>query len=559
MKAATAFRSFLLALVASAVGLAQVASFALFHASADPELQSIDVYYDDNWVQLGLPFRQLSVRQDVLAGVSYRIGIAPSEADTLIATQQWTPQSERDYLMVFLGLGTPDRFAPNPDGLPTRARILIHELPITVEGTGQLQLSFVHAVTDAPAVRLQRANGQPLYPATGFGSLSTQNIPADTLTIELYTFGGTLVARFRGDLRPFEGEAGLLVLSGFVQPSMNRGGPSLALHAVFRDGTVIEFQQLDTQAQTASIQLIHASPDPQLALVDVYVNGDKVLDDFGFRSATGLRELPAGVPLVIGIAPGNSQSVADTLRSFRAVLPTGAKLCAIVCGVLSPQNFAPNPDGRSIELTVLAFSIQEQASSTTVRLATAHAVTDASAVTLRFGATTLAQDLHFAEFASYQEVAATSDTLRGLPQEYLLDLSSSAGKSGVLLLSGFANPMANGNGPAVEPLVVFTDGSVLSPSPVTGLEQPGSVAEVQVRLSAEEGKLWVYVPIPLSEPLAVELFTLTGQRLGSWLVRADVSGWQPLPLAVSPASGVYLCRLGTPKRLQLRHFLVPAP
>ena len=66
-------------------------------------------------------------------------------------------------------------------------------------------------------------------------------------------------------------------------------------------------------AQTAKLQVIHNAADKAAAKVDVYVGAMKAFDDFAFQTATPFVSLPAGVPLVIGIAPGTSTSVADTI------------------------------------------------------------------------------------------------------------------------------------------------------------------------------------------------------------------------------------------------------
>jgi hypothetical protein len=73
-------------------------------------------------------------------------------------------------------------------------------------------------------------------------------------------------------------------------------------------------------AQTARIQIIHNAADPAAQEVDVYVNGTLALDNFAFRAATPFIDLPAGVTLNIGIAPGNSGSVNDTLKNFQVIL-----------------------------------------------------------------------------------------------------------------------------------------------------------------------------------------------------------------------------------------------
>ncbi len=68
------------------------------------------------------------------------------------------------------------------------------------------------------------------------------------------------------------------------------------------------------------LQVIHNSADVAAENVDIYLNGDLLLDDFAFRTATPFIDAPADVELNIGVAPGNSSSVDDTLANFNANL-----------------------------------------------------------------------------------------------------------------------------------------------------------------------------------------------------------------------------------------------
>ncbi|MCS7176480.1 MAG: DUF4397 domain-containing protein [Candidatus Kapabacteria bacterium] len=543
--------------VAIVSAYAQIASFSVLHATADPELERVDVYYDGDWLQLGLPFRQLSFRREVLAGpgLSYRISVLPegsTGASNAVATITLAPQPERDYILVFLGLRVPQRFAPNPDGLSTAARLLIQEVPI-MSDTDRVWLAFTHAATDVPRLRILRGNGQPLYTGSAsYGTIVQGLLPADTLTVELVSSDGSPIARFRGDLRPFEGSSGLLVLSGFAQPARNQNGASLGLHAVFLDGTIIEFQRLDAANPTAQVQIIHASPDPQLRLVDVYLNGTRV-DDFGFRSTTPVMELPAERPLTIGLAPSNSRDVRDTLRSFTVILPSGVQIGAVVCGVLSPQNFAPNPEGRPTDLTIVTFPLQLQSSPGTVALSAVHAVTDAPAVTLRVGGQTIAEGLSFASTAPYRELPASADTLRGLPSEYVLNLSPHNGRAAVLVVTGFANPAANGNGPDLQPILVLPDGTVIPLTPPASVPSSPNLSPT-VRYS--EGHLWLSLPQEGITTASVELFSPTGERVAEWMLPQLGARWHALPLGSSLARGVYLCRIASPALARVWHSTV---
>ena len=80
---------------------------------------------------------------------------------------------------------------------------------------------------------------------------------------------------------------------------------------------------LTAAAQTARVQVIHNSADAAAAVVDVYVNGGATpaINDFAFRTATPFIDLPAGVDLEIGIAPGNSTGPQDIIPGLTVSFP----------------------------------------------------------------------------------------------------------------------------------------------------------------------------------------------------------------------------------------------
>jgi hypothetical protein len=80
---------------------------------------------------------------------------------------------------------------------------------------------------------------------------------------------------------------------------------------------------LAVSAQTSTLQVIHNSADPLANQVDIYVNGQLFSDDFEFRKASEVTTVPSNTLLNIGIAPGNSISVADTLKNFPFTLEDG--------------------------------------------------------------------------------------------------------------------------------------------------------------------------------------------------------------------------------------------
>ncbi len=121
---------------------------------------------------------------------------------------------------------------------------------------------------------------------------------------------------------------------------------------------------------------------PGAVVVDVYVNGNLAIDNFEFRKATPFIDIPANTLLNIGIAPGNSGSVNDTIKNFQATLNKNKKYVLIANGVLDPSQFSPNPDGKNISFTLFAKdNIREQGVSwNKVDFVVVHGSTDAPTV-----------------------------------------------------------------------------------------------------------------------------------------------------------------------------------
>lgn len=224
--------------------------------------------------------------------------------------------------------------------------------------------------------------------------------------------------------------------------------------------------------QTAELQVIHNAADPAAATVDVYVNGTLSLDDFAFRTATSFLTLPAGVTLNIGVAPGNSSSVNDTLKNFSVTLSSGERYIAVANGVLNPGSFASNPDSKSSAFTLfLKNNIRNAATqSGNVDFVAVHGASDAPTVdVIARTVATLVNDAAYSDFTSYISVSAAKYVLDVTPAagspivaSFEADLSALGGGSAVVFASGFLTPLANQNGPAFGLFAALTDGTVVT-------------------------------------------------------------------------------------------------
>jgi hypothetical protein len=193
----------------------------------------------------------------------------------------------------------------------------------------------------------------------------------------------------------------------------------------------------------ATIQIIHNSPDPAAATVDIYVNAgaEPAVPDLAFRAATGLITLPSGVDLVVGIAPGNSTGPGDIIATWTFNLPADSKTVVMASGLLGVDfDLFTNPletMGPSDQVGVLAF----------------HGAPDAPAVDVGAdGVGVLIPNLEYQTFAGYLYVPAA---------DYILTIAPAGGE----IIAGFDAPLSGlGGGTAV----VFASG-FLGDHPAFGL------------------------------------------------------------------------------------------
>ncbi len=126
-----------------------------------------------------------------------------------------------------------------------------------------------------------------------------------------------------------EGEALVVLASGFLNPAANSNGPAFGLWVALPNGGPL----VALPESKARVQVIHNAADLAAAQVDVYANNTLLLDNFAFRTATAFVDVPAAVNLQIGIAPSNSTSVADTIVSFNYILESRQKYVIVASGI----------------------------------------------------------------------------------------------------------------------------------------------------------------------------------------------------------------------------------
>lgn len=485
-KMRTATMATVVALVAlsALTAYAGTAELQVIHNAADPAAAVVDIYVNDGATPFidDFAFRAATPFVEVPAGVNLNIGVAPGSSTgpgDIIADFDVVLAEDERYVAIANGVLTPGSFDANPDGLDIAFTLFARDGIRTGTWPWLVTLIGFHGATDAPAVDIIARRGARttrLINDLEYGQFSgyKYTLPREyVLDVTPAGDNSVVVASFEADLSGLGGGAAVVFASGFLNDAQ---GPAFGLFVALPDGSVIE---LPSQEQTARLQVIHNAADPGAAVVDIYVNDGPApfIDDFAFRAATPFVDVPAGVNLNIGVAPGTSTGPGDIIADFDVVLAAGETYVAVANGVLDPGAFDANPDGLDIGFNLFATgNARESAGSRWVNLLGFHGATDAPTVDIRvkglYHTWTLYDDLSYGEFSPYKQLWPMSYRLEVTPGNdsdtvvaaYEADLSGLAGGAAVVFASGFLN---DAQGEAFGLFAALPDGSVLELPSVT--------------------------------------------------------------------------------------------
>jgi len=234
------------------------------------------------------------------------------------------------------------------------------------------------------------------------------------------------------------------------------------------------------------VQIIHNSADLAVAEVDIYANGNLVLNDFAFRTATPFIDVPANTPLLLQIAPGNSVSSADAVYEAPVTFEDGKTYVIVADGNVSETGYVVT---ENFNLEIYDMGRESALTATNTDILVHHGVTDAPAVDVNevTGPAVLVDNAAYADFAGYLELP-TADyginvtTADGLTEVAAYDAPLSTlglgGTAITVIASGFLDPSLNSDGPMFGLFVALPAGGPLVQLPETVIPDP--TARVQV-------------------------------------------------------------------------------
>lgn len=502
----------------------QTARVQVIHNSADAAAAEVDVYLDGELLLNDFAFRTATPFIDAPAGTEIEITVAPGTSTSVndgIYTLAATLAEDETYILVANGIVSAEGYMPNQ---PFELSVFAGARE-TASNSQNVDMLVNHGATDAPAVDVVETSvpvGVVIddieYPQ--FSDDYLELVPGD-YTINITTAQGDAIVQ--SYLAPLEtlglqGEAITVLASGFLDPSNNNEGPEFGLWVALATGG--DLVELPLANPVARVQVIHNSADMAAAEVDIYLNGNLLIDDFAFRTASPFIDAPADTPLEIVVAPGNSTSVDDGIFTLEAQLDADETYIIIANGIVSTEGYEPN---QPFDLYVYAMAREMAAVDGNTDVLVFHGATDAPTVDVQaVGAGTIVDDISYSEFDGYLELATADYTLSVTTADGNTVVASYGAPLATLgltdaaitvLASGFLDPSVNSDGPAFGLWAALPQGGDLVALPTASLSTPDfSTRGISVYPNPSNANITIDIPYGYSI-ISSNLYDMTGRQV----------------------------------------------
>lgn len=304
------------------------------HNAADPVGAEVDVYVNGQLAPEldNFKFRTATPFLKIPAGIPIVVSINTPDSKSVSdgAINSYTLGAlEKDTKYFLVANGVAGATFENPFERQINLNLFPKDAGLKSDLITDVQLFAYHGVTDAPAVDIYAYSETELgkdaikkenriVSNLDYADFSTAiNVPASKYGISITPTNSpdVVVKTYKADLN-IAGQQALVLASGFLSTD-NEGvenAPAFGLIAVLENGAVALLEEYKAN-ENAFVQVIHNSPDPAAAEVDIYVNDAKpeVLNNFKFRTATSFLELPSNEDIIVKIAAPSSENADDKI------------------------------------------------------------------------------------------------------------------------------------------------------------------------------------------------------------------------------------------------------
>ena len=257
---------------------AGTASVRVAHLS--PNAPNVDVYVDGSVVLEDVPFATVSDYLDVPAGEREVEITAAGDPDTSVFSGPVAVEADADYTVAAAG-----ELGDDADQ-PFEPLVLTDDN--SAPGGDTARVRVAHASPDAPAVDVTAEAGTTLFDGVPYGGSGYTEVPAGDYTLQVRgdteSNDGDVVADT--DVSVAGGQVYTVFAAGYLSPDDDPADtPFQFVLAQDTGGGMMG-------SGTASVRVAHLSPNAPN--VDVYVDGDAVLEDVPFTTVSGYLDVPAG-------------------------------------------------------------------------------------------------------------------------------------------------------------------------------------------------------------------------------------------------------------------------
>lgn len=463
-------------LMLTATLMAQTAKVQVIHNCADAAATQVDVYINGTLQLDDFAFRKATPFLDLPSGVNINVGIAPATSNSVndtIASFNFNLMNGSNYVVVASGIVSASGYNPAP-------AFNLEVFPLgrlTSSNPANTDVLVMHGATDAPTVDVKVPLGATLVDNISYPNFSGDylELPTSNYNIQVRNAAGTdVVAEYQAPLSSLnlQGQALVVLASGFLNPANNSNGPAFGLWAALASGGDL-IALPSVAATTARVQVIHNCADAAAATVDVWLNETLLLDNFEFRKASPFIDAPAGVDFDITIQPSNSVDTTNGLARFTYNLSSASKYTLIANGTVSASGYNPV---QVFNLDVYSSAQETAGNASNTDILVYHGATDAPVVDIMSGSNTLVNDISYGTYSSNYIQLPTADYTISVTDAsgintvatYSAPLSTLnlQGNSLVALASGFLNPSNNSNGASFGIWVALPTGGDLIPLPL---------------------------------------------------------------------------------------------
>ena len=453
-----------------------LARLQIIHNSADAAVEVVDIFVNGNLFLEDFAFRTATPFVDVPAGVDLNIVVAPADAgiENGVGPVTVNLTEGETYIAIANGIVSGSGYDPAPS-FSLDVYPMAREAATTATNTDVLAF---HGSTDAPTVSVWETGvgaGEIISDFTYGDFAGYLELPTADYVLEVRTADGeTIVVAYSAPLSTLEldGAALTVVASGFLNPAANSDGDAFGLFVALPSGGALIPLPV-YEAPTARLQVIHNSADAAVEVVDIFANGDLVLEDFAFRTATPFMDVPAGVDLDIVVAPADA-GIENGVGPVTINLTEDETYIAIANGIVSGSGYDPAP---SFSLDVYPMAREAATTATNTDVLVFHGSTDAPTVSVwetGAGAGELFT-FSYGDFEGYLELGTA---------DYVLEIRTSDGETTVaaysaplatlglegaaitVVASGFLDPANNSDGAAFGLYVALAGGGDLVALPL---------------------------------------------------------------------------------------------